>query len=72
MIQAESKTDWREMYKVFNMGHRLELYVSPEHAVHIIEVANSFDIDAQIIGRVEDNPTKKLTLTTPNGTFEYA
>jgi phosphoribosylformylglycinamidine cyclo-ligase len=72
MIQAESKTDWREMYKVFNMGHRLELYVSPEHAAQIISVANSFNIDAQIIGRVEESPTKKLTLTTPNGIFEYA
>ena len=72
MIQSESKTDWREMYKVFNMGHRLELYVSPEHAAHIIAVANSFNIEAQIIGRVEENPTKKLTLTTPNGIFEYA
>lgn len=72
MIQAESKTDWREMYKVFNMGHRLELYVSPEHAEHIISVSNSFDIDAQIIGRVEESSIKKLTLTTPNGTFEYA
>ncbi|NCG03927.1 MAG: phosphoribosylformylglycinamidine cyclo-ligase [Bacteroidetes bacterium] len=72
MIQAESKTDWREMYKVFNMGHRLELYVSPGHAAEIIALANSFDIDAQIIGRVEDSSKKKLTLTTPNGTFEYA
>ena len=72
MIQAESKTDWREMYKVFNMGHRLELYVSPEHAEQIISVSNSFDIDAQIIGRVEESSIKKLTLTTPNGTFEYA
>lgn len=72
MIQSESKTDWREMYKVFNMGHRLELYVSPEHAAHIIAVANSFNIEAQIIGRVEENPAKKLTLTTPNGIFEYA
>lgn len=72
MIQTESKTDWREMYKVFNMGHRLELYVSPEHAEQIISVANSFDIDAQIIGRVEESSIKKLTLTTTNGTFEYA
>ena len=72
MIQAESKTDWREMYKVFNMGHRLELYVSPGHAAEIIALANSFDIDAQIIGRVEDSSKKKLTLTTLNGTFEYA
>jgi len=72
MIQAESKTDWREMYKVFNMGHRLELYISPEHASQLIAIAKSFDIDAQIIGRVEESSTKKLTLTTPNGIFEYA
>ena len=72
MIQAESKTDWREMYKVFNMGHRLELYVSPGHATEIIALANSFNIEAQIIGRVEECSTKKLTLTSPNGTFEYA
>ncbi len=72
MIQAESKTDWREMYKVFNMGHRLELYVSPGHAAEIITLANSFNIEAQIIGRVEESSTKKLTLTSPNGTFEYA
>jgi phosphoribosylformylglycinamidine cyclo-ligase len=72
MIQAESKTDWREMYKVFNMGHRLELYISPEHASQLIAIAKSFYIDAQIIGRVEESSTKKLTLTTPNGIFEYA
>lgn len=72
MIQAESKTDWREMYKVFNMGHRLELYVAPEHAEQIIAAANAFKIDAQIVGRVEAHSTKKLTLTTPNGIFEYA
>lgn len=72
MIQAESKTDWREMYKVFNMGHRLELYVAPEHAEQIIAAANAFEIDAQIVGRVEAHSTKKLTLTTPNGIFEYA
>lgn len=72
MIQAESKTDWREMYKVFNMGHRLELYVAPEHAKQVIAAANAFKIDAQIVGRVEAHSTKKLTLTTPNGIFEYA
>ena len=71
LIQAESKTDWREMYKVFNMGHRMELYVSPENANTIIEIVKSFYIDAQIIGRVLESPTKKLTLYTPNGIFEY-
>ena len=72
MIQSESKTDWREMYKVFNMGHRMELYVSPENAASIIEIAKSFSIDAQVVGRVAESATKKLTLSTPNGTFEYA
>ena len=72
MIQSESKTDWREMYKVFNMGHRMELYVSPENAASIIEISKSFSIDAQVVGRVVESATKKLTLFTPNGTFEYA
>ena len=72
MIQAESKTDWREMYKVFNMGHRMELYISPKNADSIIEIVKSFNIDAQIVGRVAESPAKKLTLSTPNGIFEYA
>jgi phosphoribosylformylglycinamidine cyclo-ligase len=72
MIQSESKTDWREMYKVFNMGHRMELYVSAENAASIIEITKSFSIDAQVVGRVAESATKKLTLSTPNGTFEYA
>ena len=72
MIQSESKTDWREMYKVFNMGHRMELYVSAENAASIIEISKSFSIDAQVVGRVAESATKKLTLSTPNGTFEYA
>ena len=72
MIQSESKTDWREMYKVFNMGHRMELYVSPENAASIIEISKSFSIDAQVVGRVAESATKKLSLSTPNGTFEYA
>lgn len=72
MIQTESKTAWREMYKVFNMGHRLELYVSPNYASPIIEIAKHFSIDAKIVGRVEKSDQKKLTLTTSNGTFEYA
>ncbi len=72
IIQSESKTDWREMYKVFNMGHRMELYVSTENAASIIEISKSFSIDAQVVGRVVESATKKLTLFTPNGTFEYA
>ena len=72
MIQQESGTDWREMYKVFNMGHRLELYVAPEHAAKLISIAKSFDVEAQIIGRVTSHDTKKLTLISENGTFTYA
>lgn len=71
MIQKESGTEWREMYKVFNMGHRLELYVDSKHADKIIAMAKSFNIEAKIVGRVEASSTKKLTLKTPNGTFEY-
>ena len=71
MIQKESGTEWREMYKVFNMGHRLELYVNPKNADSIIATAQSFNIEAKIVGRLEAGSTKKLTLNTPNGTFEY-
>ena len=71
MIQKESGTEWREMYKVFNMGHRLELYVNPKNADSIIATAQSFNVEAKIVGRVEAVSTKKLTLNTPNGTFEY-
>lgn len=72
LIQKESKTDWKEMYQVFNMGHRMELYVSEEQANSIIEIANSFEIDAQIIGRVEASSEKRLTISSEVGTFEYA
>jgi phosphoribosylformylglycinamidine cyclo-ligase len=71
LIQEESGTDWKEMYKVFNMGHRMEIYVSPETADSIIEISKSFNIDAQIVGRVEENNGKKLTITSPYGVFEY-
>jgi len=71
LIQKESNTNWKEMYKVFNMGHRLELYVSPLFADDIINISKQFDLDAKIIGRVEKNSSKKLTLKTQNGTFEY-
>ena len=71
LIQKESNTNWKEMYKVFNMGHRLELYVSPLFADDIINISRQFDLDAKIIGRVEKNSSKKLTLKTQNGTFEY-
>jgi phosphoribosylformylglycinamidine cyclo-ligase len=71
LIQEESKTDWKEMYKVFNMGHRMELYVPQAIADSIIEISKSFNIDAQIVGRVEANEGKKLTIRSPYGEFEY-
>ena len=71
LIQEESKTDWKEMYKVFNMGHRMELYVPQAIADSIIEISKSFNIDAQIVGRVEANEGKKLTIRSPYGEFVY-
>lgn len=71
MIQRESGTDWSEMYKVFNMGHRMEIYLAPEHAAQVIEIAQSFGIPAQVVGRVETSDTKRLTITSDKGTFEY-
>lgn len=71
MIQEESKTDWKEMYQVFNCGHRMELYVPKEIAEDLIQIAQSFGIDAQIVGRVEASETKKLTITSEYGTFHY-
>lgn len=71
MIQEESGTDWKEMYQVFNMGHRMELYVDPQLANEIIEISKSFNVDAQIVGRVEKSDHKKLTIQSTYGTFEY-
>ncbi len=71
LIQKESGTSWQEMYKVFNMGHRLELYLSEEHANRVIEISESFGIPAQIIGRVEASETRKLTITSEFGEFVY-
>ena len=71
LIQEQSKTDWKEMYQVFNCGHRLELYVKPEIAENLIRIANSFNIEAQVIGRVEKSATKKLTIKSQYGIFEY-
>ena len=71
-IHEQSGTDWQEMYKVFNMGHRLEVYLPAEHAQQVIDIARSFNIDAQVIGHVEARPEgAKVTLVTENGTFEY-
>jgi len=71
MIQEESNTDWREMYKVFNMGHRMELYVPQEIANNIISISESYNVAAKIIGRVEESKTKKLTIRSEFGEFEY-
>lgn len=72
IIKQESNTDWKEMYKVFNMGHRMELYVKPEVSDQIIEISKSFGVDAKIIGRVEDSESKKLTISSEYGSFEYS
>ena len=71
LIQEQSKTDWKEMYQVFNCGHRMELYVSPEIAEDLIAISKSFNVDAKIIGRVEASAQKKLTIESEFGTFEY-
>ena len=71
LIRRESGTDPREMYKVFNMGHRLEMYCVPSAARQIIEIAAGFGIEAKVIGHVEEATAKKLTLATPYGTFTY-
>ena len=71
LIQEESNTDWREMYQVFNMGHRMELYVDPKLADQIIRISESFNIPAQIIGRVEASEEKRLTIKSTFGTFTY-
>jgi phosphoribosylformylglycinamidine cyclo-ligase len=70
-IHEQSGTDWAEMYKVFNMGHRMEIYLAPEHAEQVIAISKSFGIEAQIIGRVEASDHAHVTLTSEFGTFEY-
>ena len=71
LIQSQSDTDWKEMYQVFNCGHRMELYVKPKIADAIIKISKSFNVDAQIIGRVEAADSKKLTIKSESGVFEY-
>ena len=71
LIQQQSNTDWSEMYKVFNMGHRMEVYVIPEIAESLIEISKSFGVDAQIVGRVEAADKKQLTIQSPYGEFIY-
>ena len=72
MIQEESNTSWKEMYEVFNMGHRMELYVAPELANEIIAISESFNVPAQIVGRVEASSKKELTISSSNGLFQYS
>ena len=69
-IHEQSGTDWSEMYKVFNMGHRLEVYVCPETAQQIIDIARSFNIDAQVVGHIEEGP-RSLTIKSEFGEFNY-
>lgn len=71
LIQEQSQTDWAEMYKVFNMGHRMEIYLPEQYANKVIELSKSFNIDAQIVGRVEKAATKGLTIESEYGTFNY-
>lgn len=71
IIQAESQTAWQEMYQVFNMGHRMEIYTDEKNAEAIIQIANSFGVAAQIVGYVEGSEQKKLTITSQHGTFYY-
>ena len=71
VIKTESDTDWKEMYKVFNMGHRMEIYVNEDIASEIINVSKSYNVDAQIIGRVEYSDEKKLSIMSKHGEFNY-
>ena len=72
LIQEQSKTDWKEMYQVFNMGHRMELYVDEKIADEIIEISRSFNVDAKIVGSVEASDSKKLTIKSTHGEFQYS
>lgn len=71
LIARQSGTEWKEMYKVFNMGHRMEIYLKPQYAQEAIDIAKSYGIDAKVIGRVEASDHKCLTIVSDKGTFEY-
>ena len=71
IIQRESNTDWKEMYKVFNMGHRMEIYLPEKYAQAVIEISKSFNVDARIVGRVEKSDKKELRIESEFGVFEY-
>lgn len=70
IIQEQSGTDWAEMYKVFNMGHRMEIYVSPEDAQRVMDISRSFGVDARVVGHIEEG-RRSLAIKSENGTFEY-
>ena len=72
LIQQESKTDWKEMYQVFNMGHRMEIYVKPALADEIIQISKSFNIDAKVVGRVEASDKKSLSIKSEFGDYQYS
>jgi phosphoribosylformylglycinamidine cyclo-ligase len=72
MIKQQSETDWKEMYQVFNMGHRMEIYTDANTAGEIIRISQSFDVDAQIVGRCEESTEKLLTIKTAQGDFVYS
>jgi phosphoribosylformylglycinamidine cyclo-ligase len=71
LIHQESGTDWKEMYKVFNMGHRMELYLDERHAQEVIDISKNFNVDAKIVGRVEAINEKQLTIKSAYGNFIY-
>jgi phosphoribosylformylglycinamidine cyclo-ligase len=71
MIQKESGTRWKEMYEVFNMGHRMEIYLPESQAQKVIDITESFNIEARIVGRVEASTEKKLTIQSLEGIFQY-
>jgi len=72
LIQDESQTDWKEMYQVFNMGHRMEFYVDESIAQDIVDISKSFNVDAKIVGRVEASESKSLLISSVYGHFEYS
>jgi phosphoribosylformylglycinamidine cyclo-ligase len=71
LIQEQSGTDWAEMYKVFNMGHRMEIYLPSAYAAEVISISQSFQIDAQIVGRVEESDEKELMISSEYGTYYF-
>jgi phosphoribosylformylglycinamidine cyclo-ligase len=71
LIQKESKTPWKEMYKVFNMGHRMEIYTNPSNIRSTVDICNDFNLEAKQIGRVESLKTKKLSIISDKGEFIY-